>query len=103
MTIWEQQGGREVPVRCHVLLILSGALTKRRTSCHSPSSFDILTTSESRLGFVHNEDWWPVDEPHSGSKTKNTVTALQGYVGARADQFSSLEPEALQKRCRLGN
>lgn len=58
MTIWEQQGGREVPVRSHVLLILSGALTKRRTSCHSPCSFDILTTSESRLVFVHNEDWW---------------------------------------------
>lgn len=41
----------------HVLLILSGALTKRRTSCHSPRSFDI-PTSESRLVFVHNEDWW---------------------------------------------
>lgn len=39
-------------------LILSGDLTKRRTSCHSPRSFDVLTTSESRLVFVHNEDWW---------------------------------------------
>lgn len=39
-------------------LILSGDLSKRRTSCHSPHSFDVLTTSESRLVFVHNEDWW---------------------------------------------
>lgn len=39
-------------------LILSGDLTKRRTSCHSRRSFDVPTTSESRLVFVHNEDCW---------------------------------------------
>ena len=57
-----------------VTLILSGGPTKRRTSCHSRRSFDVLlqsslahthththkhpTSEESRPVFVHNEDWW---------------------------------------------
>lgn len=74
MTIWEQQGGREVPVGSHVLLILSGAPTKRRTSCHS---HDLLMSSplQSQSSFllimrIRGFVGEPVDKPNSGGKLK---------------------------------
>lgn len=102
-----------------VTLILSGDLTKRRTSCHSHRSFDVLlrnshththpTSEESRLVFVHNEDWWlcwwanwqtPQTEKRKkkGGKIKQDSYSSLRICGARAVQFSCLEPEAWQKR-----
>ena len=64
-----------------VTLILSGGLTKRRTSCHSRRSFDVLLQSSHtplqrsrglflfimRIGGFVGE---PVDKPHSGKKAR---------------------------------
>lgn len=127
MAIWEQQGGccggREVPVGSHVLLslwsyqgtwprggpavtltalLMSSFGTHTHTHTHP-------TSEESRLVFVHNEDWWlcwwanwqtPQTEKRKkkGGKIKQDSYSSLRICGARAVQFSCLEPEAWQKR-----
>lgn len=84
-------------------LILSGDLTKGRTSCHSRHSFDVLLQSSPlqrsqglflfimRIGGFVGE---PVDKPHGGSKIKQDSHSSLRTCGARVVQFSCLKPEA---------
>lgn len=96
-----------------VTLILSGGLTKRRTSCHSRRSFDVLFQSSHTLlqksrglflfimrigGFVGE----PVDKPHSRRRRKKSKIKQDSYsslriCGVGAVQFSRLEPQGFTK------
>ena len=105
-----QEGGTCWVPCSPVTLILSGGLTKRRTSCHSHRSFDVLQSSHThthtswslflfimRIGGFVGE---PLDKPRSGKKSKIKQDSYNSLrtCGAGVVQFSCLEPEAWQKR-----
>lgn len=106
MTIWEQQGGREVPVGSHVLLPLwsyqgtwargGPAVTLPTLLMSSPLQSQGLFLFIMRTGGFVGE---PVDKPHGGSKIKQHSYSSLRICGG---QGSCLEPEAWQKRGRQG-
>lgn len=120
VAIWEQQGGRYLlgPMfSCHSDLIRGPDQEEDQLSLSplfwcAPSELTHThshrTSEELRLVFVHNENWclcWRAtwQALHRRKKKKKSKIKQDSYsslrtCGAVVVQFSSLEPEAWQKR-----